>query len=158
MNVGENSYFIEECMKDIVCEVNKKVRDSILLGKAKLSKVNIFFIQTQSNFDENEDNQSNISKHYLTYKIKEFKLSQTLEKKKTLQKNLLKLDQKIIKLKHQVEPKYEIELKKNRYYVDYSPRLKIGKIPKLSDDVVIINHYKRKENKRKLKQKNLSRS
>ena len=36
--------FLEEVMKEIVTEVNKKVRDGILLGKAKMSKVRIYFI------------------------------------------------------------------------------------------------------------------
>ena len=31
--------FLEEVMKDVVNEVTKKVRDSILLGKAKMAKV-----------------------------------------------------------------------------------------------------------------------
>jgi hypothetical protein len=31
--------FLEEVIKEMVTDVNKKVRDNILLGKAKLSKV-----------------------------------------------------------------------------------------------------------------------
>ncbi len=39
-NIATHS-FLEQVVKEIVTDVNKKVRDSILLGKAKLSRVSI---------------------------------------------------------------------------------------------------------------------
>jgi len=139
--VSDNAYFLEECMKEVVSEVNKRVRDSILLGKAQLSK-------TQTTIDQNEieEHQLNINKQYLTYKIKEFKLNHTMEKKKHLQKSLQDLDQKITQIKSHGEPKYEIDIRRPRD-TNYSPlRKPIGKIPKMSDD------YERKKKESEAKE------
>jgi len=74
--------------------------------------------------------------------LKEFRLSQTVERKKKLQMNLFKLDEKIGKLKSKLDAKSEIDLKNsiNRNLLINSPvsKSRVLKIPKMSDDSVII--------------------
>ena len=66
--------------------------------------------------------------------MKESRLAQTVERKKLLQKNLLKLEQKINNLKGTVERKINLDM----LQVKYSPmsRGRPGKIPKMSEDLV----------------------
>ena len=52
MNSFESKNCLEECMKDIVTEVNKKVRDSILLGKARVLNVNYCINQNKTITDQ----------------------------------------------------------------------------------------------------------
>jgi hypothetical protein len=90
-------------------------------------------------FDEELSDEFNLNKQYMGYKIKEFRLAHTVEQKKILQKNLLKLDQKITKLKTNIEPNYNIDQQRFiRSPLNYSPmsRGRLGKIPKMSEDIV----------------------
>lgn len=87
----------------------------------------------------------------MNFKLKEFRLSQTVEKKKKLQMNLLKLDEKIGKLKNKIEAKSELDLRnsQNRNLLINSPLTKsrVIKIPKMSDDMVKRSIIKGKETK-----------
>jgi hypothetical protein len=91
--------------------------------------------------------------------LKEFRLSQTVERKKKLQMNLFKLDEKIGKLKSKLEAKSEIDVKNsmNRNLLINSPvtKSRVLKIPKMSDDSVFIFFYCRKEDKKIMKPKSL---